>query len=438
MPVNSGNNNVINTRTNEFSAYAIFVVLFLANYFIHSSIYSIFLLVIAACLIIRYKPILMIVPCMLSDTLQGYFMITDTLSFNRALAILFVIGCFIHYRRIRITKFSFIPIILSLYLLASGLWSVTGSFNDAISFSISMAMLILLESIEDYNRNSLFKLFNFSFILYGISLALLTFIKAGGLNVSQVVFDDAFNANTICASLALSACIVYGSYSIGNGFSKIITYGYIGVCIVSILLIGSRTSLIGLVVSVLVTYIFANKHKGTSISPKKVLAFVIVIASIVAVLYFVMRNNPSVYYRFTFSSENRLDVASVTRRTEVWKALIYYVIPAHLFFGVGFGLLNVKTVVAPYVLYAKHAHNMFFAILSETGLVGLLLFLSFFIHYFVKIIKSKNLDRVFIIAILAFAFVNGIGEEMINQRWMWLSFGLCGLLLKSEEQREIL
>ena len=190
MPVNSGKNNVINTRTNEFSAYAVFVVLFLANYFIHSSIYSVFLLIIAACLIIRYKPILMIVPCMLSDTLQGYFMITDTLSFNRALAILFVIGCFVHYRRIRITKFSFIPIILSLYLLASGLWSVTGSFNDAIAFLISMAMLILMESFEDVNRYDFYRLFNTSFILYGLLLALLTFIKAGGLNVSQVVFDE--------------------------------------------------------------------------------------------------------------------------------------------------------------------------------------------------------------------------------------------------------
>ena len=46
------------------------------------------------------------------------------------------------------------------------------------------------------------------------------------------------------------------------------------------------------------------------------------------------------------------------------------------------------------------------------------------------------MDRVFIMAILVFAFVNGIGEEMINQRWLWLSFGLCGVLLKHEEQCE--
>lgn len=429
-------NSKFSARTNEFTAYVIFVVLFLANYFIQSSFYSIFLLTIAACLAIRYKPVLMIVPCMLSDTLQGYFMISDTLSFNRILAILFVISCVIHYKKIRITKFSFVPICLAVYLLASELWSVTGSFNDAIAFLISMVMLILMENFDGINRNDFYDLFNVSFFLYGITLALLTFIKAGGLDVSQVVFNDAFNANTICSSLGLSACIIYGSYSIGRGFNKIITYGFIGVCIVSILMIGSRTSLISLLASVLITYLFTNKQAGNAFSPRRMVAFIFIILAIVVVLYFVMRNNPEIYNRFTFSSENRLDVASIERRTEVWKALIHYIIPSHLFFGVGFGLLNVKTVVVPYVEYAKHAHNMFLAILSETGLFGLLLFMSFFIHYFIRVLKSNNIDRIFIASLLVFAFVNGIGEEMINQRWLWLTFGLCGVLLK-EEQREI-
>lgn len=438
MPVERIDNGSAKAQTNEFVAYALFDGLILVNFFIDSSIYSVGLFIIAILLAIKYKPVLMIVPCMLADTLQGYFMITSKLSFNRMLAMLFVISCIIHYKTIRATRFTLVPIVLGFYVLTSELWSITGAFNDGIAFLISMAMIVLMDGIKDVDRNSFYRLFNISFALYGLSLIILTFNKAGGINASQVVFDEAFNANNICLTLALSACVIYSSFLIGRGFGKIITYGYIGVCLVSILLIGSRTSLIAAVVSILLTYVLANKQKGTTIEPKTIVAFIFVIAALGAVLYIVMRNNPDIYYRFTFSSRNRLDLASVERRTEIWDALIHHIIPSHLFFGIGFGLMNVKTAVAPYVFYAKHAHNMYLAIIAETGLVGLLLFGIFFSHYIITLVKSKSDDRVVIFAVLILAFVNGIGEQMLNQRWLWLTFGLCGVLLKNDEQREVI
>ena len=360
-------------------------------------------------------------------------MITDTLSFNRAFGFLFVISCLIRYSRIEFSKFSLIPVYLSCYVLLTSLWSVTGSFNDSISFVISMTMLIFMESFDDVNENEFFKLFNFAFILYGFSLAIQTFSKAGSLRVSQIVFDSAFNANTICSALSLSACIVFGCYSIGKGFNKYISYGFVGICIVAILLVGSRTSLIGLIGSIVITSLVANKYKGKSFSIKRIAAFLCVIGLLMAILYFIMHYNPEIYSRFTFSAEKRTDMLSVTRRTDVWDALLNYIIPQNLLFGVGFGLLNIKSAVAPYVLHAHHAHNMFLAIISETGVVGLSLFLMLYIVSFLRVYRSNSINKVFVISVLSFAFINGFGEEMLNQRWMWIFFGLIGVLLKDKK-----
>ena len=131
-------------RSNEFAAYVIFIVFFAANYIVNNSIYSFALLLFAAILAVRYEPTLLIIPCVLADTMQGYFMITETLSFNRMLALFFVFSCFLHYRKINGSRFTILPICLSLYVLASSLWSVTGSCSESIAFMISMAMLIMM------------------------------------------------------------------------------------------------------------------------------------------------------------------------------------------------------------------------------------------------------------------------------------------------------
>lgn len=423
-------------KTKELFMYTVFTILLLTNYFVNNSIYSFLILACSAFLAMKFNPIMLLIPCMLADTIQGYFMITKTLSFNRLLALIFIGSCLLHYRKIKIPKFHIITISLSVYVFFSSFWSVTGSFNPSIAFMITALMIILLSSCDKINRKDFYSLVSVSFLCYGLTLIALTLVKSGGLNALKAVFDDSINANTICMSLALSASVIFGSNCIGMGFNKIISYGFVGMSLVAILFIGSRSALFGLLASIVATLLVSSKYSEKTFNPKKVFAFVAIMAAILAVIILVMQRNPAIYYRFTFSSANRKDMSSVMQRTDVWKALIQHIIPQNLFFGVGFGLLNVKKAVEPYVLIPRHAHNMYLAILSETGIFGTILFALFFAHYMKKWILSKKIDKIFIASILVLPLVNGMGEEIINQRWFWLSFGLCDVLLTDGYQSE--
>lgn len=416
----------MNFQTKKAFYSTILLLLIMFSCFFIKTYYIRYVALVVAFLITLMEPMMLIVPLILSDTMQGIFMVNDTLSFNLALCVLFVFGYVVKYRSFRLRKFDVFLLLFAVYNFMTAFWSVTNDFSSPISITLTIIAIILIRNVPPDDAGNIVDIMEITFITYGCILFLLSFSGIRSMT-SQYVFDDSLNANTISCASALSACVVLGVSTYKERANMIPTYVFMGLCTITILFAGSRTSLLALLLAVVANVVLSNRFQNKKYNLKKFFSFIVLAGVLIGVLVFVMSKNVDILNRFTFSNANYKDALSITMRTDVWKALWEYVIPEHLLLGVGYGLMNVKTAVASYVPYAKHAHNIFFAILSETGLIGLTLY-SYFFFYSFKILFSKEnkVCRLFlvILPIIIFAVFNGMGEEMIDRRWMWLSFGL--------------
>jgi len=417
----------MNFQSNKSAFYStILLLLMMFSCFFIESYYIRYAALFVAVIVALQNPIMLIVPLMVGDTMQGVFMVNDSLSFNLALCVLFIFGYIIKYRRLKLERFDFFLLVFSFYNFLTSFWSITNDFATPISLVLTIIAIILIRNTPPDNGNRLVDLFEAAFVAYGgiIFILSLTGIRA---MTSQFVFDSSLNANTISCASALSASVVFGISLYKERTNMIPTYLFMGMCTVTILFAGSRTSLLALFLAIIVGMLLSKKFQNKKHDWKKFFSFVVLAGVLIVIVLYVMSKNVDILNRFTFSNSNYKDIRSISMRTDVWKALWEHVIPDHLFLGVGYGLMNVKTAVAPYVPIAKHAHNIFFAIFSETGLIGLALYSYFFLYCFRTLFSKENRMCTLFITIIPtifFALFNGIGEEMINQRWMWLSFGL--------------
>ena len=415
------NGSGVNSIDIPLIAHAMLLVMLIFSDSIGSEIYSGIVLAYALVLTIFFEPVYLIVPCFLTSTIQSYFLITPTLSFSRILSVFFVLGYLLHRKPIELRR-SPTPflILFMLYHLSTYFWSVANDYKEPVSFAIGILTIILMNSepASEMILAKLTRLFYFMSYSFGVFIVFLSIRMKNQLRATQVVFDDELNANTICSTLALFVAIIYANTLFSKRL-KPVKYAFIGLCAVTILIVGSRTALIGVLGIILLLPFLSGKSKSMNIG--RFLGTVSLISALVGLLYFYMLQNPELYARFTFESSTTI---SIDRRVYIWDALWNHIIPQHPWLGIGYGLNNVRRAVAPYVDLVFHSHNMYLAILSETGIVGSVMY-GYFYFWIGKLgIRHRNVYTAMAFAIIILGLIIGIGEEVINRRWFWLAFGL--------------
>lgn len=416
-----------------FIAYFILLVMLIFNNSINNIVFSILILAYAVVLAIIYEPIYLIVPYFLTCTIQSYFLITPTLSFSRMLTFIYFFGCFVHYK-IKVTNsklFNYL-LIFMLYHLATILWSISGTYSEPVSFALGIITILLMysDNVEMETVQRLTKLICAMAYTFGLFIIYLTFRLRSQGRLSQIVFDETLNANTICSTLAVFVGLIYAK-TLFDGKNKWVNYAFITLCSVTIMFAGSRTSLIGILGVIVLLPLFTGKYRDIDLS--KAFKFLALCGVLIGLLYYYMMSNPALYARFTFDEST---TTSIDRRVYVWEALWNHVIPEHPFLGIGYGIQNVRYAVKPYVAMVFHSHNMLLAILSETGIVGLVLYLILFIYLIRKILNHKNIYVTMAFSVILVGFIIGIGEETINRRWFWLAIGLVLFYLQNENIKQ--
>lgn len=409
----------------SFVLTLLFIFLLILNYWVGNLFYSLFLVFYAVLMLFICDPIYFLVPCFLVDTIQSYFMVTESLSFNLVLVVLLILGFLLHQNlKIRFDGFDLLLLLFGFYNLLSSFLSVTGDYSPGVSLLLSIFVIILVRHYDHERIENVFSLLIITGILFSITIIIQTIASIRSSGSSQVVFDDTFNANTISGCISVLLAIVYGAIYVDEKRKKFFTYALVAVGAVTILFVGSRTALLALLSSVLLITIFSNKLKMHK-KGKAIFSFIIIVCVLGFALWGVLENNDAIFNRFTFNDTS--GVESITRRTDVWKVLTERIIPDNPVFGVGFGLMNVKTAVGKYMRYPKHAHNMILAIVSETGFVGAILFMIVFAYMIHKIIKYKSKFTPIVVGMIIVGFISGIGEEIIDRRWFWLIFAFGAL-----------
>ena len=131
-----------------------------------------------------------------------------------------------------------------------------------------------------------------------------------------------------------------------------------------------------------------------------------------------------------FERAERLSLTSLQEdegsgRFVMWKLLFDEAIPDNLVKGIGVGRENYE-----YYGFITDADNMYIDLLCETGIVGLVLFMTFYIRTIVLLWRrrKRKRDMDFLIVIFLAYLVEGWGESVFDTPMFWF-WGLTAVLV---------
>lgn len=190
---------------------------------------------------------------------------------------------------------------------------------------------------------------------------------------------------------------------------------------------GSRSSTFGLLLGVMFLVFSRNTSLHSFRGWKRGLLLVVLFGGLCLVWMVLGRLDQSVAGRYTVSS---ILQSQGTGRLIIWSNLLRYVIPQHLWFGVGLGGKNVivslaNVVSTPY--YLRPAHNIVIDLLTQLGVVGLLAYGCFFVLTYRRAVRASILYPAALpfVVIFVTSIGIGIGETMVSNKLLWVSAAVC-------------
>lgn len=416
--------------------YLILSVLLFIYFIAISNFKNFFLSLIAIlfCLVFINRPQYLLPHVIITSLFGDYFVALPGIGMSRIVGIFFVLSvCIRKYKSgttICINRKLFISIsILSLLSLISCMNSITGNMisayvlilNFMIMASISMLSYeALIKGLVSLRINTIIMILN---ILFSILFGRATFYA------ERLTFHETLNSNGLgMAVVQLAIFLLAIMYFKNIQQNKKINIILVLCCIFIILLTGSRTSLIAILGTISFLFIYYglfNEEKRI-----KIQYILIPIILFFAVLFIINNVKIEMFNRFTADSVMETGGSG---RSEIWQSALENVFPKYPIFGVGIGVENTVAALSPYGLPNNVGiHNMYITLLIQTGIVGTIIFLSVILKHTFYSLKNIKVNRnMFLPALmLVAALINGIGEEVYAERFIWVAIGMIYVLLK--------
>ena len=121
-------------------------------------------------------------------------------------------------------------------------------------------------------------------------------------------------------------------------------------------------------------------------------------------------------------------------RAEIWQILIEHSIKPHPLTGSGFG--SACDILQANGGHPIGAHNLLIAILSDLGLVGLLLFGVPLVRFLCRLLRRKDPAALLPLGMIVTGLITGVGENVYTERFLWYAAGLAMWLLSSPTSTE--
>lgn len=204
-----------------------------------------------------------------------------------------------------------------------------------------------------------------------------------------------------------------------NKIKKIFAAGICFLCVVELFLSGSRSNIMGALISIMLTLVLSYSHK------RNVRYALLFFVPIMIVMFFMLRE---VLFNLSVLVDINNPDVSAFGRVMIWERVY-----EHALYGpwwqkiVGIGIGTFNTLTFNYYLevgtFTNGAHNNFLHAFVETGIVGLIIFLSIFgviiRDMLIKCKQNDNAARCFLFSTLAMLF-SGLTQEAF---WFNVSFG---------------
>ncbi len=288
-----------------------------------------------------------------------------------------------------------------IYVLLLILWEMYQKPTDLISALQSYilgAFILIVSSISNYIKGAVAVAYEGRYSATGVNAVDLTLILILGLPIALHLFFIATKEKT-------------------SIFFKLLNLVYIPLAVFSILLSGSRTSLIAIIPFCI--YIAATKQIGFQ---GKLFVFLTLIFSGVSLLSFLPQ---SVIARLGTVGE-LISSADLGGRVELWRMAIT-AWSKHLLSGIGGGAMD------PTI--GSAAHNTFLSVATETGCIGFILFLLVVVTVIYVAVKlPRNTSELWLAILVTWSIgVLSLSWEFRKITWIILSF----VIIESSFQKQI-
>jgi len=365
-----------------------------------------------------------------SITFKAYLLVVPGVTFSRYFGILFLIIMVFQILR-RQTKINKQLVFISILILISE--TISSFFSLSIISSLYESALNLLEIgilfgivYLPENNKRLIKYIDITCLFSLFFLVCIAWLnRSSGYHGVRLTICEGFNPNQLAINLVFLCVIVFNFIFLAkvNYFGKIVRIAVLLFGIWILFLTGSRSSMFGLLGGI----IFSLFYQLKLISNKRTKIIIILIIIIIAIIIFesgflITKGNQFITERYSY---NRLFNVENQSRYYIWKGYLSDVIPNFWLFGTG-GAKSGTLYLSKFDIYGG-GHNVIIAILVQFGIVGLIIFGSFFAITFFKSLKFLKKDSnilPFIAAFIALIMV-GIGENIFSQKVFWFSMSMC-------------
>lgn len=383
----------------------------------HSSLTTIAL--ISASLLLMPYPVAFI-PLIMVSSVSSSITVVPGLAAIFYYIPLYLLSCIIRKKRkVRIKNFLPLIFVFAFWLLVSSYNSVSGETALALRMLIAIIPLafgaLFIMNLRDLNKlmvitaifSSIYIIAKliYSPILYSTGDELVMTSVNSGLTIAKEI-----NQNTLAQFLLINYLIVFVS---AIEQKKNLLFLFCLPQLSSMLLTGSRTIFLSAIIISLIVFILS-----TSISKTKKIALILVILFLgSSIMGFIVQTNSRMAFDTIIEDRG-------SGRFDTWEKLFQYTIPDNLLLGIGFGRENYTRLG-----YLVDGDNLYVDILTQLGLVGLIIFFYLLFTIFFNLRKIKTPYSKVAQSLILFILLGGIGETMFDSFLCWYVIFFCAITI---------
>jgi len=363
---------------------------------------------------------------------SNFFMAAQGVGFGRLLALVIIAGVMLRKigrREPLLAKWIVNCTFIAYATSASFLSGYGSNLSPIYIMGLNLLVLIAMANLS-LNSEELLELFRA--ILFAVLITIVFYVVSFIQNPQilpngRLTLFEGINENRFAMMMGqMSAfCLAYMIFS-NKIFTKVICLCGGAITAYFVLMSGSRSALIGLVVGFLLAALISmniqNKLK------KHFFSLLITCTVAVFIFYSIIEINPVLLKRMNIGE---LVSSGGTHRWPRIVAEFQYIIPSHPFFGVGLGSDNETIALAQYMDDPGSSHNFLSSSLTQVGVVGFIAYMSFYwkiIKETISQLRSKEVLIIPLMLIMTLVF-NGIGEVIFSERIFWNNLSLAALCL---------
>ena len=296
-----------------------------------------------------------------------------------------------------------------------------GSFPNYFSRYAAQIILCIvimaMPSINDKETDFLETVFILASVVYAILIIISCYRLAGQryYHGSIVLFNTALDPNFVGIPLVATSVFVLNKILCKN--KRVLNLLFYIILAVAILYTASRGNMLSFIISNALLVLIYMAKNNVALHTK------VIWIVFIAVTIFFLTNYLSIFLPEQWERISTFGEGSDNGRFELWKRAIE-AWKMHPIFGNGMG--------AMYRVFGKATHNTYFQLLSETGLLGFLLFVAFLINLLRKTFKF---NKVYFCLLLGCLFQIAFLDALDN-RCLWVILCWMAILPKNREALE--